>query len=171
MTRLFLICTLFFVLVGCQSNDSELKQSKPIINVNPGNNSEAGKLIKTINEYYNLEKDELWDKTYEYRTPLFRKVVSKDLYIKEMKEDNQGWHLVGFEIVSLSIENNRAVAKVFREISPRGIKILWITRKSNIKCAEDTEWIKYDDTWFALDPAGRTHLNLNTELVKEPSQS
>jgi hypothetical protein len=167
--RLFLICTLFFVLVGCQANTTELKQSNPIINANPKNNSEANKLIKTINEYYNLEKNELWDKAYDHRTPLFRQTEMKDSYIKQMSKDNEGWRLVRFEIVGLNIENNRADAKIkFTEESPRAINFLGLKiNEANITCEEDTKWIKYGDTWFSLDPGSRTHFALNTELVKE----
>lgn len=90
--------------------------------MNPGNNSEADKLIKTINEYYNLEKNDLWDKAYDYRTPLFRKSEIKDSYIYQMRKDNEGWELVEFTIVALNIENNRAIAKIkFTEVSPRVI--------------------------------------------------
>ncbi len=168
MIRLFLICTLFFFLMGCQSNTTEVKQSNPIINANPGNNSDADILIKTINEYYNLEKNELWDKAYDYRTPLFRKTVTKDFYIKQMSKDNEGWHLVKVEIVDLNIEKNRATAKIkFTEESPREINIFWINKKYNITCEEDTKWIKYGDTWYSLKPGDRTHLNENIELVIE----
>ena len=165
--RLILIFTFSIVLIGCQSNTTELKQSNPIINVNPGNDPEVDELIKTINEYYNLEKNELWDKAYEHRTPLFRKSVLKDDYVKQMSKDNKGWQLFRFEIVDIKTDKNRATAKMkFTVESPREIEIL---RKKEDKgtIEENTKWIKYGDTWFTLDPGSHTHFALNTELVKE----
>lgn len=155
--------------MGCQSNTPEHKQSNPVINVNPGNNPETDKLIKTINEYYNLEKNELWDKAYDYRTPTYRKVVLKDYYIKRMSEDNEGWHLVKFEIVDLKIDNNRATARIkFMEKSPREVNVLGHTLKDyNNTIQQDTKWIKYGETWFSLEPGTRTHLHENVELVIE----
>lgn len=129
--------------------------------INPGNNPEADKLIKTINEYYNLEKSESWDKAYEYRTPLFRQTVMKDFYIKQMSKDNAGWQLIRFEILDLKIENNRAIAKIkFTEESPREINFGLIKiNKHNMIIEQDTKWKKYGNTWFGLDPGDRTHLH------------
>jgi len=165
--RLILIFTLSFVFIGCQSNTTELKHSNQIVNLNPENDPEVDKLIKTINEYYNLEKNELWDKAYDYRTPLFRQTELKDSYIEQMTKDNKGWQLFGFEIVDLKIDNNRAIAKIrFTVESPREIKILWKkTKEGKGTIEEDTKWIKYGDTWFTLDPGSHTHFALNTELV------
>ncbi|PKM79514.1 MAG: hypothetical protein CVU89_17655 [Firmicutes bacterium HGW-Firmicutes-14] len=151
--KLFLICTLFLAITGCQYNTAtEINQGSTIINLNPGNKAKDDKLMKTINEYYNFEKNELWDKAYEYRDLSFRQSVPKDFYVKQMSKDNDGWHLVKFEIIDVSIEHNRAIAKImFTELSPREINFNGETIKEHYAiCKEDTKWIKQGDKWFSI---------------------
>ena len=61
-------------------------------NANSGLSDEQ-KLIEKIQEYYDFEKAGDWERTYSFRTPLYRKSVPVELYKGKMVRDNAGWKL------------------------------------------------------------------------------
>jgi hypothetical protein len=145
----------FFIIVGCQ------------LTTNSNDSAEINALKDIINEYYTLEKKEFWSKTYEFRTPAFRKSVPKAFYVAEMKKDNKGWRLIKFEILSVEKSDGETIVKIkFKE--KYGGQIDLLSKKPKYIIIEhDTKWKKIDERWFCLDAGTRTHLDLNSEIVKE----
>ena len=130
---------------------------------------EVHTLCDTINQYYLFEAEQRWKETYEYRSPIFRKSVPKDLYIKEMEEDNHGWRLIEYSIISMekNIDNTMTVRISFKEECPPGLYSFLGKDAKYITIEEDTKWQKIGNKWFCLYCGTRTHIDNNVELVVE----
>lgn len=127
------------------------------------------KLQNQVLKYYNFEKECNWEKTYSYRTPLYRKSIGLDLYKRTMEEDNYGWKLVEFKIVESFVEQNHAIFKIeFIEKVPEDYFPLNLRNK--IKITELSTWEKIDDIWYCRDACSRTHLSMNGDLVMSNNQ-
>jgi hypothetical protein len=127
------------------------------------------KLIEKIYEYYDLEMFGDWERTYSFRTPLYRKSVAVDLYKEKMIRDNAGWKLIAFQIIEETLENNYAAFKIEfieqvpDEYFPNNISEI-------IKLIEVSTWEKIDGIWFCRDACSRTRLSMNGDLVMRNDQ-
>lgn len=131
-----------------------------------GRNPLLDNLEKRIKEYYMYEKNKEWDSTYLYRTPLFRKSVPFGVYKDIMSRDNQGWTLLGTEIVNIKVEDNFVYVEIrFIEEYPKGYLPSFL-KKRIMEIKEITLWEEIDGEWYARNPGGRGHLSLNVDLVR-----
>ena len=83
-------------------------------------------LKQRIEAYYKFEKENNWEKTYNFRTPLYRSGVPKEIYIKTMTRDMEGWTLDKFKIKDYKIQNNFAEVEILfieRQVS-KGINFI-----------------------------------------------
>lgn len=132
-------------------------------------NEVDSKLQNRVHEYYNLEKKGHWEKTYFYRTPLYRRSIHFNLYKKKMEEDNKGWKLMEFKIVESFIKQNHAAFKIeFIEKVPEGYLPLKLHNKTKI--TQLSTWERIDGTWYCRDACSRTHLTMNGDLVMRDKQ-
>jgi len=140
-----------------------------LANANGGLSVEQ-KLIKKIHEYYNLEKTGDWERTYSFRTPLYKKSIALDLYREYMVRDNAGWKLIAFQIIEKVVEGNYAGFKIqFTEKVPDGYFPNNIAK--TIRLTEVSTWEKIDGAWFCRDACSRGHLSMNGDLVMRNDQT
>lgn len=126
-------------------------------------------LIENIHEYYDFEKVGDWERTYSFRTPLYRKSVAVDLYREKMMRDNAGWKLIAFKNIEKAVKGTYAAFKIeFIEQVPDGYFPNNISE--SIKLIELSTWEKIDGIWFCRDACSRTHLSMNGDLVMRKDQ-
>jgi hypothetical protein len=126
-------------------------------------------LQNRLGDYYDLEKEGNWEKTYFYRTPLYRKSINFELYKRKMEEDNKGWKLLEFKIVQSFMKQNHATFRIeFIERVPKGYFPLNLHHKTKI--TQVSTWEKINDTWYCRDACSRTHLTMNGDLVMRNNQ-
>lgn len=160
ISLLMIMTTMSFLLLGCNRNSVANRFIKEVAITDPS-------LAQAINEYYSLEKEELWDKAYEFRTPNFKQSVPKNFYIAQMKKDNSGWRLVDFKIISVKMtkHNNEAIVKIrFKEKLLAG---QYYGFPNYTVMDEETRWKKLNENWLCVSCGVRNHLNLNAEIVLE----
>jgi len=122
-----------------------------------------------VTNYYNLEKERDWDKTYPYRTPLYRKSINFKLYKRKMDENIKGWKLIEFNILKIIVKKNYAALKIaFVEKVPQGYFPNNVYNA--IKITQISTWEKIDNIWYIRDACSRTHLTLNGDLAMEDNQ-
>lgn len=126
-------------------------------------------LLDRLNEYYQLEKDTNWEKTYTFRTPLYQKSIPFKIYKDEMMHDNKGWKLIDFKIFESKIEGNYAAFRIkFIEQVPIGYFLN--SSKKLIKTVHVSTWEKINGIWFCRDACSRTHLSMNSDAVVRNDQ-
>lgn len=146
--RYYFLVFIFLIIFGCRSGK----------NFSEGENRISQSLKERITAYYELEKNEDWERTYRYRPEYFQDSVPIETYCKYMREDNNGWNLLKFKIIDS-----------INKISVAMVKIAFTERSNSfgtIDIIEDTKWEKVNDEWFCIDCGVRTHLTMNTALVR-----
>lgn len=122
-----------------------------------------------VTNYYNLEKENNWEKTYQYRTPLYRKSINIKLYKRKMEENNKGWKLIEFRIIESITKDNYAALKMeFVEKVPKGY--FPFNAYNGIKIMQVSTWEQIDNIWYCRNAGTRTHLPLNGDLVMKDNQ-
>jgi len=135
-----------------------------------------GNLETRIKEYYTYEKNNEWGKTYNLRTPAFRRTVPVELYVSQMKKDNSGWRLDDFEILGAKEKEGKVyVAIKFSETAP--ISIVPSEHRTDVapretstirtERTENSAWMRVDNEWFCYDAVSRSRLSMNEPLVSE----
>lgn len=159
---LVLICFFLFSVTGCQLYTPASNEPK-IIAANPQDLVRVDGLLAAINEYYSSERDHLWSRTYEFRTPAYRKLVPFSTYARDMEKGSDGWRLLEFTVISIQIDGDRAVSRIrFEESSTKHP-----TLRGRITMYEDTVWVRKDRRWLCVEPGKRGHLGLNENLSLE----
>ena len=122
-------------------------------------------LTLKIEEYYGAEKNHDWERTYQMRTPSFRRVVPRERYFREMEEDTRGWGFIAYSIIGGRQLENLVFVKIrFTERTPPQGDL---PEGALIESVEITIWKKFDDAWLCISPGTRHHIRLNSELVYE----
>lgn len=129
-------------------------------------------LRNRVNEYYSLEKEGGWNKAYEFRTPNYKRTVAKPFYMKSMNEDNKGWELLSFEILSAEKISDDRVSLSLNFVENAPLDFLEnlgmeINDNAEIEFAEESIWLKIDGTWYCYEAGSRSHLPLNDSIVVE----
>ena len=134
-----------------------------------GNRIDTG-LQDRVRRYYELEKEGNWEKTYLYRTPLYRDSISFDSYRQNMEKNNAGWQLLEYKILESSVNQFYAAFRIeFIEKVPEGYFPLDLHK--TIKLTQVSTWEKIDGTWYCRDACSRTHLTMNGDLVMRDDQN
>jgi hypothetical protein len=135
-----------------------------------------GNLETRVQQYYTYEKNNEWEKAYGMRTPAFRRTVPIELYLSEMKKDNNSWHLDDIQILHAKEKNGKVYVTIkFSETAPISIVSAELRMKmaspgaSTIQTerTEDGVWMRVDNEWFCYDAVSRSHLSMNVPLVSE----
>lgn len=128
-----------------------------------------GDLKNRVREYYELEKNGQWEQAYLYRTPSYKRSVSRQLYISSMQEDNAGWKLESFDILDVKEKEGKVYLEIkFIETAPRKAFPKEVRDKLkepvSVERIENSVWINIDGNWFVYDAASRSRLSLNVPL-------
>jgi hypothetical protein len=130
-------------------------------------------------QYYKLEQQKEWIKTYEYRTPSFRMAVSLEDYRKRMATDDKGWRLEKIEREGAAMVGKKVHLKIgFRQLVPgRYLKQVLSAdllreyqrrhKKPEMVFHEESVWQEVNGTWYCADAAYRGHLPMNNDLAPE----
>lgn len=157
------LAVVLILLLVCPSN------AYTISCINEYKNAVDSALIERVCMYYNLEKESDWEKTYLYRTPLYRKSINFDFYKRKMTENNAGWQLLEFKIVESIVKKNYATIEIdFIEKVPQGYFPLNLYNTTKI--TQLSTWEKIGDIWYCRDACSRTHLILNGDIVMSNGQ-
>lgn len=138
--------------------------------------SHAG-LAARVQDYYMHEKKGEWEKAYRMRTPAFRKTVPLRTYLSTMKEDNAGWQLKDFKVLSAEKKDDKVhVNMEFTEEGPANSFPPELSTRGDPQSRTDrvrlqikgtSVWIEIDNEWYVQDAVSRTHLSLNNPITAE----
>jgi hypothetical protein len=127
-------------------------------------------LLDRLYKYYKSERNDNWEQTYSFRTPLYQKSVPFKLYKERMIHENEGWKLIDYKIIKSKIEGDYAAFQIeFIEQVPDGYFPNNIREK--IKLNQISTWEKIHGNWFCRDACDRTHLSMNGDLVMQNDQT
>lgn len=149
LCRLIVASSLAIVTIACTNASSEKKHDD---------------LRARISEYYRYEASNDWSAVYLMRTPIYRQSVNEKYFVQRMQADNAGWTLKEFEILSLNIDGDKALAEVrFSEIAPKEffIKLKLPNGPQTVVTTSKTIWLRSNSVWYCADAATRMHLPLN----------
>lgn len=154
---LIVIGVMLFSLTNCSKKENTLLNKE---------------LLDRINLYYDFEKNEEWEKTYYFRTPLYQKSIGFDYYTKKMYKDNKGRNLRHYHILETCSDDKYAFAKIeFVEKVPFDLAPKYSKGvQREIALVEISTWEKIDNIWYCRDACSRKHLSLNSDAVMNKNQ-
>ena len=125
-----------------------------------------------VMEYYGHEQNQEWTKTYELRSPGFRKSVPLATYVEQMRRDSAGWKLEAFSVLDVKKKDGKAqVSMQFVELAPasfaRNTGAKEVKDPLKMSLIESSVWILVDGKWYCYDAVSRMHLSANNPVVPE----
>jgi phage pi2 protein 07 len=121
------------------------------------------RLRETINKYFEYQKLQNWDATYDMRPPEFRSMVERNYYKEEMSKDSVGWDLINYKIEDVANNNDTKVKLLIKFTYKINIKNSH-TNIRNQSFLENTEWIKISNIWYCYNAGYQYHLPLNDSI-------
>lgn len=122
-------------------------------------------LNQRVHDYYALEQQSDWRGTYEFRTPAYRKSVSKELYISQMRKESDGWHLVKFSIDSKVFRDGKMYFRMtFVETPPSDYledRVPPEAKPKTVETVDESIWVYRDNTWYLYSSGSRGRFSLS----------
>ena len=131
-----------------------------------------GNLGERVKEYYRLEQEQNWERTWKFRVPLYRQTVPQDTYVQEMQKGSWGWQLKSFHIRKVSEDGPCVLLSItFVETPPKDyFSARGLPAISAVSIEDESRWERINGVWEAWETGSRMHLPLNSALVA-PNQS
>jgi hypothetical protein len=120
-------------------------------------------LRETIKKYFEYQKLQNWNATYDMRPPEFRSMVERTYYKDQMSKDSVGWDLINYKIEDVVYNNDTKVKLLIKFTYKINIK----NSNNNINnqtFLENTEWIKISNIWYCYNAGYQYHLPLNDSI-------
>ncbi|MHB8744572.1 MAG: hypothetical protein ACYC9L_15820 [Sulfuricaulis sp.] len=128
-------------------------------------------LKERVAQYYLAEQNHDWEQTYNLRTPDFKKIVSKEMYISHMRKDSAGWKLKKYDIKSIK-ENDGKVSLTINfveEPPPNSFYNEALLKKlppntpplKTFEMEDDSIWVRINGEWYCYAAGQRLHLPMN----------
>ncbi|MGM0594721.1 MAG: hypothetical protein ACQETD_09310 [Pseudomonadota bacterium] len=129
--------------------------------------TELPALHSRLVQFYSLEKEKEWNKTYEFHTNLYKSVIGKAQYVSTMKEDDKGWRLIDFDIKNYMRKGSKVILRIdFTENPPKEFfeKIGAPTAVNTFVNEETVIWVHENNEWYIYDAGTRSRFSVNTPI-------
>jgi len=103
-------------------------------------------LAATVQSFYILLHDKVWDNSYEFRTAAFKKDVAKELYVRQRSEMDNEWRLISYRVLAFEMFRDpkrgpkaRLVMEFIEAPGPQtSVKVVWWKKEGdNWRCEEE----------------------------------
>jgi hypothetical protein len=134
----------------------------------PNASSYEAELIASVKTYYDAEKTKDWKKCFSMRNAEFRYSTDPLDYEKTMSTQTEGWELVDYKVLDVSINKGSASVQIdFEELSPEGFAPKEISGgQSRIaRFKHETKWVRQGNVWFVVDAGTRAHISYNAAIA------